>query len=197
MNYIIVALMTAIFLSGLIYINHKKRLFEKNILYIPLTILMLLIIYVEIVVKKMNISFAILLFIAQAIVGVLALWDIKEKKIPVLIIYFLFLICAVMLLINPYCGILNNILTGVFISIGFFAAYKIGKGGIGLGDAEVISALAFGLGFSGLFGTMFCALFLSMLYGIGLMIFKKAKIKTEIPFMPFLFLGLVLNIINF
>ena len=63
------------------------------------------------------------------------------------------------------------------------------KQGIGFGDAKMALALGIFLGFpKAVFGLVF-SFWLGALVGIYLILFKKAGMKTPIPFGPFLFLG--------
>lgn len=128
---------------------------------------------------------------------ILSLWDAREKQIPAVGVYALFFGCAVMTVINPYCSIINNLITGGAVSLVLFIVYKTGRVSIGLGDVEVIGSLAFAFGYPHIFNILIMGLLLSMLWGIGLMALKKADMKTEMAFIPFLFLGYVLNVLNF
>jgi leader peptidase (prepilin peptidase)/N-methyltransferase len=98
---------------------------------------------------------------------------------------------------NPYCRIINNLVVGGVLSVALFILYKVASDKIGLGDVEIMLALGFAFGYPQIFSIIFSSLFLSMVFGILLMTVKKAKLKTTIPFVPFLFIGMTLNIINY
>ncbi len=197
MKYTSVIFFTIILTLGLAAANKKIRLINKMILFVPIAIIFALVCYAEVFIKNMSAVFLITLTAMQLILAVLSMWDIKQKAVYSIGIYILFLVCAVMMLINPYCKILNNVITGFILTCVLIVVYKIGKTNIGKGDVEVISAMAFALGYPHIFSIMFAALLTAMLCGVALMIFKKAALKTELPFIPFIFLAVLLNTINF
>lgn len=141
--------------------------------------------------------FVILYNLIMLMLGFLSLWDIREKEIPAVAIYILAVFCMVMMLINPYCNIINNVVTGILFSGIIGLAYKLTKEKIGLGDVEVLCAMAFAFGYPNLFNMLFISMISSVIFGIMLIVLKKATIKTEIPFLPFIFIGYILNITSF
>jgi prepilin signal peptidase PulO-like enzyme (type II secretory pathway) len=148
-------------------------------------------------IKNMNLIFILPFVAIQFLLLILSLWDIKQKEVPVPTLYCLFLMCVVMAVTNPYCRIINNLVVGGVLSVALFILYKVASDKIGLGDVEIMLALGFAFGYPQIFSIIFSSLFLSMVFGILLMTVKKAKLKTTIPFVPFLFIGMTLNIINY
>ncbi|MCI8805473.1 MAG: hypothetical protein HFE59_06185 [Clostridiales bacterium] len=197
MKYVIDILLMLFFILGFIFADIKFKLISKKVVYIPLIIIIGLNIYSMIFIKGMSIYFAVIYLAVEFILTILSFWDIKEKEIPVIYIYCLLLCCGIMMLINPYCDIINNIITGIIITVVLALFYRLKKESVGLGDIEVIAALSFSFGYPHIFNILFTALFISMIFGIILLIIKRAKLKTEIPFIPFLCLSVILNIINF
>lgn len=197
MNYAIYLALFLVFLIGFIFADIKLELVKRKLIYIPLIILIGLNVYTMIFIKEMSIYFTIIYLTAEFILAILCFWDIKEKEIPVIYIYCLVLCCGIMLLSNPYSNIVNNIITGAAITGVLALFYRLKKESVGLGDIEVIAALSFSFGYPHIFNVLFTALFISMIFGIILLIIKRAKLKTEIPFIPFLCLSVILNVINF
>lgn len=197
MNYVICSVFFLVFVSGFVFADIKLKLINKKVLYIPLIIIIGLNIYSMILFKGMSIYFSVMYLAAEFILMILSFWDIKEKEIPVIYIYCLLLCCGIMMLINPYCNIINNIITGVIITGVLALFYRLKKESVGLGDIEVIAALSFSFGYPHIFNILFAALFIAMIFGMILLIIKRAKLKAEIPFIPFLCLSVILNVINF
>lgn len=197
MNYAICLALFLVFLIGFIFADIKLELIKRKLIYIPLIILIGLNVYTMIFVKEISIYFTIIHLTAEFILAILCFLDIKEKEIPVIYIYCLLLCCGIMMLINPYCNIINNTITGVMITGVLALFYRLKKESVGLGDIEVIAALSFSFGYPHIFNVLFTALFISMIFGIILLIIKRARLKTEIPFIPFLCLSVILNVINF
>lgn len=139
----------------------------------------------------------VFVFIAVgSVMFLLSLWDLKEKTVPSLLIYILMMICMFSMFINPYSSVINCIITGIVLTIAMFFIYKISKNKIGGGDVKVISALGFAMGYPQTFNILFSAMTMAIIWGLGLVILKKADLKTEFAFLPFLTIGFILNIIN-
>lgn len=143
--------------------------------------------------KKENNIFSTLYILYAIVLLILSLWDIKEMNVPRVIIGILWLISLCMIFTNK--SIINCAFTGVVLSTILIIVYFVSKKKIGLGDILVICGLAFGLGYPTIFRILFIGMFVAMIYGFILVKRKKATIKTEIPFIPFIFVGLILNIV--
>ena len=143
MKYVIDILLMLFFILGFIFADIKFKLISKKVVYIPLIIIIGLNIYSMIFIKGMSIYFAVIYLAVEFILTILSFWDIKEKEIPVIYIYCLLLCCGIMMLINPYCDIINNIITGIIITVVLALFYRLKKESVGLGDIEVIAALSF------------------------------------------------------
>ena len=85
-----------------------------------------------------------------------------------------------------------NYLWSGLISFGFlYFLYLITKKkGMGFGDVKLAFFMGLFLGYPKIIVAMYVAFIFGALFGLGLMIFKKAKKKTKIAFGPFLILGI-------
>lgn len=198
MDYIICFVITALFTAGLILADKQFSLTSKRRIpiYVGSALISALSCYYLLCIRLAEMLYIIPFALIQLIMLLLSLWDMKEMEIPAFAAYALFLVCALMMMANPYCTIVNSVFTGGFMSLTLIVFYKLTKDKIGRGDVEVLIALGFAFGYPQVFGIIFAALFVSMIASICLMASKKAKLKTEIPFIPFLFIGMTLNIIN-
>jgi leader peptidase (prepilin peptidase)/N-methyltransferase len=91
----------------------------------------------------------------------------------------------------PHIPSILEFLSGVFLALPFAFLWLISKGTwMGLGDAELALGLGWLLGFSSLLSGAVVAFWSGAIISLILLVFsKKYKIKSEIPFAPFLVLG--------
>ncbi|WP_316959673.1 A24 family peptidase [Streptomyces sp. TRM68367] len=84
------------------------------------------------------------------------------------------------------------LLGSLALGTGYFALFLINPAGIGFGDVKLALGLGAALGWYGwdilLVGT-FAGLLFGALYGVGLILARRANRKTAIPFGPFLIAG--------
>ena len=125
---------------------------------------------------------------------VIFVYDLKHYLIPDKIIYpaialalifnFQFLISK-QLLIFKYA-----ILSAVLASAFFLSIFLISRGKwLGFGDVKLAFLMGLFLGFPKILVALFFAYFIGAIIGIGLVLTKKKKLKSEVPFGPFLVAG--------
>ncbi len=90
--------------------------------------------------------------------------------------------------------VLINGLTGLVLGGFFFAMlYFITKGaGIGFGDVKLAFPLGLILGFPDIILATILSFIIGSIYGLALIIKKKAKMKSAVPFAPFMGIGVTL-----
>lgn len=122
--------------------------------------------------------------------GIGSYYDMKNQKIPLcFLIIFLGIgsLCNLFLCYQSFAGILGGIVLGsLFLAFGWLTQEKIGYG-----DGIALIILGILGGSKTLLTVLFFAFFLSGIYGIWLLVRTKAKGTQEIPFLPFLFLGMM------
>lgn len=118
-------------------------------------------------------------------------YDIRYKTIPVIPV----IVMGGMLLTyrvwngTGWMELLGGCLPGViFLLISLLTREKIGSG-----DGLVLLALGCGFAIEEVVGIVGMALFFAAIVAIVLLVVKKASRKTEIPFVPFLFLGFLVT----
>lgn len=193
-------IIASVLVTGImILINKKLNIIEKNkyILYGLILLSVLIISSVPIFVLGIRKIVVIGYLLIYIFLVLLAIYDLKEQSVPVILIYLLWTVCAVIMILNPFIKIMNNLATGGVMTIICIIIYKLSKKRIGIADVKIIAGLSFALGYPMIFSQLFYSMFLAMIYGIVLMLRKKANSKTEIPFLPFMAIGFVLNVINF
>lgn len=132
-----------------------------------------------------NIILAVLLAISS-------ITDIREKEISLRVVFIgilagiLFCFCE-----NPSANVIISLLSSIFPGIFLIGISILSEGKVGLGDGLVGCMGGLFLGFEKTMKWLFVAFVLCALYGIGLMMFQKKSRKTELAFVPFLFIAMV------
>lgn len=81
--------------------------------------------------------------------------------------------------------------TGMFVGIGVFVISRVSKGAIGEGDAILLTVTGVILSVREMIILITIASFLAGMFGVLLMICKRADRKKELPFVPFLFISYI------
>ena len=116
---------------------------------------------------------------------VLGLIDYDHKIIPNRF-HIIVGVCALLLaLISRELTWIERLLGMFSISVPLFVI-ALFTGGIGEGDVKLFAVCGFLLGWKLILLTMLLSSFFAAVYGITLMVIKRAKGKTEIPFGPFI-----------
>ena len=113
-------------------------------------------------------------------------------------------VCAIVLWLGTIRESPLQYLLSALVASGFLLILNlITKGeGMGMGDVKLAVFMGLFLGHPNIIVAFYVAFIIGAIYGIILMIFKKAKKKSQIPFGPFLILGTLVawfwgsNIIN-
>ena len=137
---------------------------------------------------------------------VISVYDIRHKIIPNKIVWlfvflslFSFIFRAHLLGIRDYSLLINNIFAGLGLALPFALLWLLSKGKLmGLGDAKLALGIGFLLGLSSGITALLFSFWIGAIFGIILLVpwrsftglaIKKAGLKTEIPFGPFLILA--------
>ena len=93
-----------------------------------------------------------------------------------------------------FSALLLELIVGlIFLFILFFAAWVF-KGRIGLGDTKLMGVTAMTAGIGYTLSMVFMAFMLSFVYSVIVLLIKKKNRKDEIPFVPFLTIGMLLQL---
>lgn len=130
----------------------------------------------------------ILLFLFLAVCSV---FDGLQKQIP-LVVVWLGMMTAICLRINGIMGEAD--VTGTLLSLipgtGFFLLSFLTREKVGYGDGWVLLMIGLFSGFSRCFLILLIGLLLESIVAVVLLLFKKIHRDKEIPFSPFLLLGM-------
>jgi len=152
---------------------------------------------------------ALYLVIASLLIA-MAVYDFKHKIIPDGMVYtFIILSFVVLCLTHPLTELFGlpismDLLAGPIL-FAFFAFFWLVSGGkwMGFGDAKLALGVGFLLGFSGGVFAIMLAFWIGAIFSLFIMFFQKIKIsnlklslKSEIPFAPFIILGLFIQLLT-
>ena len=126
--------------------------------------------------------------------------DWQSRRIPNRILKMLLTVRGILLaaewLTYPKLGlaVLLSALLGAAIGGGMFLiAHFISKGGVGKGDVKLFIVIGSYMGSGSIMTAVFLSVMASAFYSIAMLLLKKIKLKEEIPFAPFIFVGTVLT----
>lgn len=92
------------------------------------------------------------------------------------------------LLVSSFVGMIGGGLI-------FLLAGLIARNGLGMGDVKMIGVTGYFLGFQVLMSDMLISLFLTVIAGVVNLIVRKASLRTEMPFAPFVAVGTIITIL--
>jgi prepilin signal peptidase PulO-like enzyme (type II secretory pathway) len=131
---------------------------------------------------------------------VISVYDIRHKIIPDLMSLIFGIIAFVGIFIfsdgmlNIHIPTLYAFLSGPLLALPFAFLWFVSRGTwMGFGDAKLSLGLGWMLGISQGFSAVVMSFWIGGFISVGLLIFsKKYKIKSELPFAPFLVVGTIL-----
>jgi prepilin signal peptidase PulO-like enzyme (type II secretory pathway) len=144
--------------------------------------------------------YACFLFLISCFLIIIFVYDLKYYLVADKIVYPAIIIS---LIFNIYVWVVTNNFKVFILSIvaalvagGFFLTINlISKGKwMGTGDISIGVLIGLILGLSQTILALFLAFLIGAVVSIVLLIFKKKKMKSEIPFGPFLILGTIISI---
>jgi len=130
---------------------------------------------------------------------VITIYDIKHKIIPDQLVYSFALIAFLKLFISPdlefVLPTLLDVLAGPIVALPFAMIWLLSRGTwMGLGDAKLVLGIGWVLGLVPAISAITLAFWIAAVFGVTWMyvIFRKFKNRYEIPFGPYLILGMYL-----
>ncbi len=136
-----------------------------------------------------------------SILIIIAAYDLKHKIIPDLLSALLLGISVLGLFIftpsvagfAPRVPETMELLSGVFLALPFLLFWLVSRGAwMGLGDAKLALGLGYMLGLARGLSAIVMSFWIGAVVGVLLIAMRSHKIKSEIPFAPFLVLGAIL-----
>jgi len=136
------------------------------------------------------VNLAFLFYIASSLL-VIFVYDLKHSLIPDAILFWAIGLTVVyQLLTNHRFFLFNSLWVGLAASAFFAVIFFISRGAwMGFGDVKLAVLLGFILGFPNVLLGVFLAFLFGAIIGGGLIILGKKKLKSQMPFAPFLIAG--------
>lgn len=110
----------------------------------------------------------------------------------VLLGLFITLLSRIMLKNKP----INYLIDSILIFSVMILVLWLSRGGMGGGDVKLYSVVGMGIGVSNSLVSLCYASLVSLITMLPLLITKKVNFKTEIPFVPFIWLGVLITYIH-
>lgn len=120
--------------------------------------------------------------------------DLVYRKIPQWYAYTS-VVCGILCVLLLIQGEWRSHVLGGLVGLVFFLIAKITKEQIGYGDAYVLTGLGLILGIEDFLWILLSSFVILFVLSIFLILFKKTRKDTSVPFIPFLFLGYVMCIL--
>jgi leader peptidase (prepilin peptidase)/N-methyltransferase len=138
-------------------------------------------------------------FIMMLIIGIMLLGagiaDIKSLRLSRFFIVAFLIVCIGTVFTNKSPDIIAALL-GTLVGICALGVSLLSDGQIGRGDGFVIASLGLVLGFRGSLTVVCIASMIMCIVAVVLLILKKGNRKTKIPYIPALFAGYTIFLIN-
>lgn len=123
------------------------------------------------------------------------IYDLKYYIIPDKILFPAIAI-AFAYRIFDFHSFINYILAALIASGFFFVIFAFSGGKwMGFGDVKLAILMGLLLGLPNVLAALFLAFFFGAIIGVILIVFKEKKVKSEIPFGPFLITGTILAVL--
>ena len=169
----------------------------------------LLFVFIFIEFPPLNIGSALitaLYLIITALLLVITAYDIKHKIVPDMFVYTFAIVAFIKLFVTVsavglpvfHMPLLIDLFAGPILALPFVLLWLFSKGEwIGLGDAKVVLGIGWMLGFVGAVSALVLAFWIGAAVSVVwmLIVFRKIKTRYEIPFAPYLILGMYIVLI--
>lgn len=182
--------------------NKNRKLLRSPLEYVVLAFSEAALIRIWFLYRTDNLSnvMFLLLYMVLIFMTVFCMTDLWEHVVPnrILLLMILAGFCIIAYFAiresNTVVHLLLSMILGIlFCIITFGVTYIISKGSLGSGDVKLAILLGIFLTSEYVVGTVFYGCVISALYSIVQLIRKKVTRKDELPFVPFMYIGLVIT----
>jgi leader peptidase (prepilin peptidase)/N-methyltransferase len=178
-----------LFLKGKCRYCKKKISFQYPIVEILTGLLFLLIFHFY------YLSFqSFLLWLIFALLVIVFVYDFKHYLIPDKVTYLAIVLASIFSSLFGHYQLSNYLLSAIGIFIIFYLIVILSKETwMGMGDAKLVFLMGILLGWPNVLLSLFLAAFLGSLVGVLMITLKKKKMKSQVPFGPFLVIGTLIS----
>ncbi len=134
----------------------------------------------------------IILFMTMSVLVIMTTYDFKHTILPDKYTYSFACLALISSIITSYtpADFLMSLLGGVATALPIFALWFFSKGrAMGFGDVKLSVGIGIFLGIYMGISALWFAFIIGAIYGLVLMLLRKANAKSEVAFGPFLILG--------
>ena len=124
-------------------------------------------------------------------ISLLALEDLRMKKIPIIPLILTGIIGMIFHLIFESRDI-KDILGGMFIGVVLYAVSFFTKGKVGKGDAFLFMVTGVYLGFWNNLLALWIASVIAGVIGVGIIVVKNKRFDYKLPFVPFVLVAIIM-----
>lgn len=178
------------------HISHQYPIVEL------ITAITFMVLYSSIVIPAGITTISILTFLFAATVGalliVILIYDMRHKIIPDSVVYPFIILSFVSIIWNvfftPGFSVSSAIFGGILVALPFFLLWYFSRGTMmGFGDVKLALGMGWLLGLSGGFAALVLAFWIGGIVGLVLLAAtRQYKMKSQIPFAPFLIAGIAI-----
>jgi leader peptidase (prepilin peptidase)/N-methyltransferase len=138
----------------------------------------------------------VVLLVLLGLLVLLTATDLEQRRLPHLLLDPLMVVAALYVPFNPSLG-WTDALIGAAAAVAFMGVLGlVVRGGVARGDLYLVAPLGLILGWPAIFIAMFVAGLLSAAYSVGLLVSRRAGLRSYIPFGPFLVAGAVITLLR-
>ena len=174
-----------------IILRRRCRYCQKTISWqYPLVEIATGLLFLLIISYQLSIITYIYYLIIACFLIVIFVYDLKKFIIPDKVLFPAIAISLLYLIINNQLSIINYLLSALGAAVFFLVIYLLSKGKwLGFGDVKLAILLGLILGWPKILLALFLSFVIGGIIGVGLIVFLKKKLKSEVPFAPFLIIG--------
>ncbi len=133
-----------------------------------------------------------LYFAIVSVLMVIVVYDLRHKIIPDIFSYFFAFLAMVLIMLHASVGIFDwwTLAAGPLLALPLFLLWLVSGGRwMGLGDAKLTLGIGWMLGLNAGGAALVMAFWIGAIVGIALIIVHRMRLKSEVPFAPFLIAG--------
>lgn len=131
-----------------------------------------------------------------ALLVVLAATDWEQRRLPHVVLDPLIVVAVAFVPFNPAVTPLDALIGAASSAAFLWIAGLLVRDGVALGDIYLIFPLGLLLGWPAIFGAIFIAAFTVSAFSLGLLVTRRAAMKSYVPFGPFLVVGALVTLLR-
>jgi len=175
-----------------LFLNGKCRYCKKRIsIQYPFVELLTGLLFLSIYLFQPFVINMVFWLIISSLLVIIFVYDSRHFIIPDKVLFPAIIISLIYLVLSYPVSVANHVLSALGASLFFLVIVLFTRGkGMGMGDVKLAILIGLLLGFPKVVASLFFAFLIGAIIGIGLILLKKKTLKSEVPFGPFLIIGI-------